>query len=207
MILIPNLACAAGSTDTGSQILNGQVNFNASVSQLNTTAYGIHGDVTGQSVAGGNAIDITTMNDTHVINNQYNKSTTIDSAINTKVGDVGGSVGYSSQAICNSAGVSTDPTVTAIDSNQECNSVDPSSKINASVTGVGGDVGLASSAVGNTFQADSNASNMPVQTNQINTSFVQSKVNANVANVGGSFSASSAAIGNNAQILHYTTTN
>lgn len=209
MTILPlSLACAAGSTDTtGSNILNGQVNFNASVSTLNTSAYSMGGDVVGQSVAGGNAVDITTMNDTHVTNNQYNKSTTIDSTINAGVGNIGGSVGFSSQAVCNSAGVSTDPTVTAVNSNQECRSIDPSSTINANIAHVGGDIGLASHAVGNTFEADSNASNMPVTTNQINSSFVHSKVNANVANVGGGLSASSAAIANNAQIIHYSTGN
>lgn len=209
-ILPLTIACAAGSTDptqAGSRILNGQVNFNASVSTLNTTVHGVHGDVAGQSVAGGNVIDITTMNDTNVINNQYNKSVTIDSTINGRVGDVGGSVGYTSQAVCNSAGVSTDPTTTAITSNQECRSIDPSSTVNAKAYNIGGDVGLASSAVGNTFEADSNASNMPVDTNQINSSFVHSTVNGNVSNVGGSVAATSAAIGNNAQIIHYSTGN
>ena len=183
------------------------MNFNASVSQLNTQAYHVGQDVVGQSVAGGNAVDITTMNDTIVLNNQYNKSTTIDSTINAGVGHVGGSVGYTSQAVCNSASVSTDPTLTAIDSTQECRSIDPSSKINATISNIGGDAGLASSAVGNTFEADSNAPNMPVLTKQINSSFVQSKVNADISNVAGSFSSTSAAIGNNAQVIHYSTGN
>lgn len=161
----------------------------------------------GRSVAGGNAVDITTMNDTTVTNHQFNKSTTIESTINAGVGNIGGSVGYSSQAACNSAGVSTDPTLTSVTSEQECRSIDPASTINANVAHIGGDVGLASSAVGNTFEADSNASNMPVSTSQINSSFVQSKVNANVAHVGGTVSATSAAIGNNAQIIHYSTGN
>ena len=204
-ILPLSLACAAGSNEGGSRILNGQVNFNATVSTLNTQTYSVNGDVAGQSVAGGNAVDITTMNDTHVVSTQYNKSMTIDSTINAGVGNVGGSVGYSSQAVCNSAGVSTDPNVTAIKSTQECHSVDPSSQINANIASIGGDVGLASHAVGNSFEADSNANNMPVQTKQINTSFVHSTINASVSKVGGSVSSSSAAIGNNAQILHYTT--
>jgi hypothetical protein len=181
------------------------VNFNAAVSTLNTSAYSIKGDVAGQSVAGGNAIDITTMNDTTVTNSQYNKSTTIDSTINAGVGNIGGSVGYTSQSVCNSAGISTDPNVTAINSNQECRSIDPSSTINANIANIGGDVGLQSSSVGNTLEADSNANNMPVVNNQINSSFVQSKVNASVSNVGGSVAATSSAIGNNGQIIHYTT--
>ena len=169
--------------------------------------HGVHGDVAGQSVAGGNAIDITTMNDTHVVNNQYNKSTTIASTINARIGDVGGSVGYTSQSVCNSAGVSTDPTTTAVRSNQECRSIDPSSTVNAKIYNVGGDIGLASSSVGNTFEEDTNAPNAPLRTNQINSSFVHSTVNANLSNVGGSVAATSSAIGNNAQIIHYSTGN
>ncbi len=204
-ILPLSLACAAGSTSGGSQILNGQVNFNASVSALNTQTYGIGGDVVGQSVAGGNAVDITTMNDTHVVSNQYSQKVEINSTINAGVGNVGGSVGYTSQATCNSAGISTDPNVTAIKSTQNCAAIDPSSTINANVANIGGDVGLASHAAGNTLEADSNASNMPVSTIQYNHSYVQSNVNANVSHVGGSVSATSSAIGNNAQIIHYTT--
>ena len=193
---------------TGSNILNGQVNFNASVSTLNTSVYNTGGDVVGQSVAGGNAVDITTMNDTTVNNNQYQQEH--DDRFRRSMRASATSAAASatrSQAACNSASVSTDPTLTAVNSNQECRSIDPSSTINANIANIGGDVGLASSSVGNTFEADSNASNMPVSTKQINTSFVQSKVNTNVANVGGTVSATSAAIGNNAQILHYTTTN
>lgn len=203
-----SLACAAGSTDpTGSRILNGQVNLNASVSTLNTSVWGVHGDVAGQSVAGGNVVDIITMNDTTVANDQFNKSVTIDSTINAHGDDIGGSVGYTSQAVCNSADVSTDPTTTAVYSNQECRAIDPSSTLNAHLNNVGGDIGLASSAVGNTFSEDTNAINAPVVTNQINSSFVHSTVNANVANVGGSVAATSAAIGNNAQIVHFSTGN
>lgn len=207
-ILTLSSACAGESTDTtGSNILNGQVNLNAAVSTLSASVYNVQGDVVGQSVAGGNAVDITTMNDTTVNNSQYSKSTTIDSTINAGVGNINGSVGYTSQSACNSAGISTDPNVTNITSNQECNAIDPSSTINANIANIGGDVGLASSAVGNSLEADSNAANMPIVTNQLNTSFVQSKVNANVANVGGTVSATSAAIGNNAQIVHYSTGN
>jgi hypothetical protein len=104
LTLLPmSLACAGGSTDTGSHILNGQVNLNASVSALNSSVYSVKGDVAGQSAAGGNAIDITTMNDTSVVNNQYSKSTTIDSTVNAGVGNIGGSVAGSSSAIGNNA--------------------------------------------------------------------------------------------------------
>lgn len=183
------------------------MNLNASVSTLNTTAWGVHGDVAGQSVAGGNVVDIITMNDTTVANDQFNKSVTIDSTINAQGDEIGGSVGYTSRSVCNSADVSTDPTTTAVYSNQECRAIDPSSTINAHLRNIGGDIGLASSAVGNTFSEDTNAINAPVETHQINSSFVHSNVNANVANVGGSVAATSAAIGNNAQIVHFSTGN
>lgn len=183
------------------------MNLNASVSTLNTTVQWAKGDVAGQSVAGGNVVDIITMNDTTVANEQFNKSVTIDSTINARAGDIGGSAGYTSQAVCNSADVSTDPTTTAVYSNQECRAIDPSSTINAHLRNIGGDVGLASSAVGNTFSEDTNAINAPVETHQINSSFVHSDVNANIANVGGSIATTSAAIGNNAQIVHFSTGN
>lgn len=181
------------------------MNLNAAVSTLNTTVHGAGGDVAGQSVAAGNVVEIVTMNDTTVSNEQFSKSVTIDSTINARVSDIGGSVGYTSQSVCNSADVSTDPTTTAVFSNQECRSIDPSSTINARLSNIGGDVGLASSAVGNTFSEDTNAINAPVDTFQINSSFVHSDVNANVANIGGSVAATSAAIGNNAQIVHFST--
>jgi hypothetical protein len=205
MTLPLNLAFADAST-SGSDILNGQVNFNVAVSKLNTNVDGVSGDAGGQSIAGGNVVDITTMNDTNVNNEQYNSSATISSTLNANVANVGGSVGYQSQAVCNSASVSTDPNITQVYSNQECRSVDPTSTLNASVSNVGGDVSLAGSAIGNSFEADSNASNMPLELHQINSSAAYSTVNANVANVGGSTSATSAAIGNNAEIIHYTTT-
>ena len=167
----------------------------------------VGGDAVGQSVAGGNVVDITTMQDTKVNNQQFSKSSYIGSQLNANVNNVSGSVGYVSQAVCNAASVSTDPNTTDVYSNQECRSIDPSSTLNASVTNVSGDASLASSALGNNFEEDTNAPNAPVETYQINSSAMTSTVNANVAGVHGSTSATSAAIGNNAQIVHYGTTN
>ena len=206
MILPLTSAYAGGSTSTApsySNILNGQVNLNASVSTLNANTANVSGDASGQSVAGGNIVQVVTMNDTSVNNSQIDSNTVVLSKANVNVGNIGGNVSYSSQAVCNSADVSTDPTTTVVNSYQECSAIDPSSTLNANVSGVGGSVALTGSAVGNTFSEDTNAINAPVNTAQVNTSFVQSTVNANVSNVAGSVSATSAAIGNNAQIIHY----
>jgi hypothetical protein len=59
--------------------------------------------------------------------------------------------------------------------------------------------------MGNAFEADSNASNMPVNNLQINHSNITATTTANVSNVAGTVSVTSAAIGNNAQIVHYST--
>ena len=200
-------AFAGNSTDTGSVILNGQVNFNVEVSKLNVDVQDVGGDAVGQSVAGGNVVDITTMQDTKVNNQQYSKSAYIGSELNANVNDVSGSVGYVSQAVCNAADVSTDPTTTEVYSNQECRAQDPASTLNAAVSNVSGDVSLAGSSVGNNFAEDTNAPNAPVETYQINSSATYSTVNASIAGVHGSTSATSAAIGNNAEIVHYGTSN
>jgi hypothetical protein len=70
---------------------------------------------------------------------------------------------------------------------------------------VKGDVAIAGAAMSNSFEADSNAPNMPVWNKQINNGTVASTVNANVYNVGGSTSLTSSAIGNTGQIIHYST--
>ncbi len=186
-------------------ILNGQVNLHVAVSKVDTEIMNVEGDADAQSVAAGNVLDVTTMNDTYVVNNQYATSVNISSTMNTSVQNVQGSVGIQSQALCNGANISTDPITTSVTSYQECEAKDPSSTVNAFVQNVKGDTSIASSALGNTFSADSNAPNMPVDTTQINRSSVYSTVNANVYNVLGSVGVSSAAIGNNAQVIHYST--
>lgn len=208
-ILPLSLACAAGSTDpavTGegtSNILNGQVDFHIAQSNLNLNTTNAAGNVTGSAVSGGNAIDITTMNNTSVTNSQYVSSVSIGSALNANVQNSGGAVSLTSQAVCNSAGVSMDPTSTQVYSNQECNANDPSASLNATVTNAGNDVSLASAAIGNSFEEDTNAKHGAVQTYQINNSNVFANTNAEVQNVNGNVNASAAAIGNTAQIVHY----
>jgi hypothetical protein len=202
-MLVP--AFAGNTSDTGSQILNGQVALHTSISTLQTVIDNVGQDVGVQSVAAGNVLDVTTMNDTHVSNDQYTSTVDISSDLGARVTNVGGDVGITGQAVCNSAGISTDPTITAITSKQQCDAVDPTSRAYVDATGVGGSFSLANSALGNSFEADSNASNMPVDTTQINHSNVNAVTTANVSNVAGTVSVTSAAIGNNAQIVHYST--
>jgi hypothetical protein len=59
-------------------------------------------------------------------------------------------------------------------------------------------------ALGNSFEADTNAANMPIVSRQINNSMTTSTVHANVSNIGGSTSLTSSAIGNTGQIIHYS---
>jgi hypothetical protein len=220
--LSASLACAqatdsygswdnSGWSDTSggsSNIINGQVTLQTQWSNLNTTVDSVGGDAAFQGAAAGNLVDIMTMNNTTVQNNQYvGPNAAIGSDINADVSNVWGSVGFSNQAVCNSASVSTDPVLTAVSSRQECQASDPATAINANINGVVGDLAMQSLSMGNSFEADSNAQNMPIRNSQLNNSFSASSINANAFNIGGSMSMTSAAIGNKAQILHYSTAN
>ncbi len=198
---LPLSQAFAGSST--SEILNGQVDFHVDHTNLNLNVMDAAGNVSGQSVAGGNAVDITTMNNTNVTNNQYVSSVSISSDLNANVKNTGGTVDLSSQAVCNSAGVSTDPSYTNVYSNQECNAQDPSASLNANLQNIGNDVSLASTAVGNSFEEDTNAKYSAIQNYQINNSSINATTNANITNVSGNVAASAAAIGNTAQIIHY----
>ncbi|HEV2562510.1 MAG TPA: hypothetical protein VGT78_10250 [Rhizomicrobium sp.] len=204
-MILPSLAFAADSTSTGSNILNGQVDFNISLSKVNVDVQNAGGNAVGQSVAASNVLDVTTMQDTSVNNQQYSSSSLIESDLNAHASNIGGSAQYTSQSVCNSANVSTDPTTTNVYSNQECRAQDPTSTLNAGISNIAGDTSLATSAIGNTFAEDTNAPNAPVETYQINSSATYSALNASVANIGGTATTTSAAIGNNAQIVHYGT--
>jgi len=199
-------AYAGGNSQPGSNIINGQVNLQSQFSNLTGNIDSIGGDAVVQSAAAGNMIDITTMNNTRVQNSQIvGPAAAIDSNINTNVTNVWGSVGVTSQAICNGASVSTDPTLTAVNSYQKCDSSDPSTSIHANISGVGGNAVVQGMALGNSFEADSNAANMPIVSKQFNNSMGASTVHADVSNVGGSTSLTSSAIGNTGQIIHYST--
>jgi hypothetical protein len=151
-------------------------------------------------------MDITTMNNTMVNNSQMvGSGSSIASDINVGINNIGGSVGIQNQSVCNGISVSTDPTFASTRNFQRCNASDPSQSINATVTNVSGDTAITGSSLSNSFEADSNAPNMPIWNKQINNGAVNSTVNASVYNVGGSTSLSSSAIGNTGQIIHYNT--
>ena len=109
------------------------------------------------------------------------------------------------QVVCNGASVSTDPTYASTKNYQECNAADPFSGINTNISNVAGNAIVQGSSLGNTFEADSNAPNMPIMSKQINNSANVSNINANLYNVGGTATMSSSAIGNTSQIIHYST--
>ncbi len=99
----------------GSQIINNQINLQNNWSNLNVSVDTVGGDVVAQGAAAGNLIDITTMNNTRVNNNQIvGPDATIGSNINMDVNNVWGSVGIQNQVICNGASVSTDPILTSV---------------------------------------------------------------------------------------------
>jgi len=211
MTLTGTLAYADGSNSgsnqplNGSLILNSQTQMNSVTSKVTTDSQEIQGDFIGQATAGGNALDVTTMQDSWVTNKQYTRAVDISADFFGSVKNIGGSVDLRSQAFCNDASIGTEPTTTDVYSSQECNAVDPSATLNATVQNIGGDVQSASLAYGNNFEEDTNAPNAPVQNYQINTSNVGAVNNTNVYNVKGSTAVVGSAIGNNAQIIHYNT--
>jgi hypothetical protein len=190
----------------GSQISTNQLNTQTNWSNLNGNIDTVAGDAVMQGAAGGNLMDITTMNNTRVDNSQIvGPGAAIGSNVVANINNIGGSVGIQNQALCNGVSVSTDPTLSSTRSYQECNAADPSSMIHANVTNIAGDAVFQGSSLGNSFTADSNAPNMPIWNKQINNSTVASTINANVYNIGGSTSMTSSAIGNTGQIIHYST--
>jgi len=190
----------------GSQILNNQINLQTNWSSLTGSVDTVGGDVVVQGNAGGNLVDVTTMNDTRVTNNQtVGSNATIGSNVAVDVNNVAGSVGITNQAICNGANVSTDPILTAVKSNQACHATDPYSEINTNISNIGGNAVVQGMSVGNKLETDSNAPNFPVISRQLNNSGVVSNVNANVFNAAGTVGLSSSAVGNTSQVLHYST--
>ena len=206
LTLTPTFADSSSDQQQGgSQILNGQVNLNSSVSVLRTTVDSVGQDVSVQSTAVGNTLDVTTMNDTNVSNQQYTAGGDIVSDLGAQVTNVGGSVSIQGQATCNSASISTDPNITQVNSTQVCDAVDPYSNVNVNAAGVGGDLSVTNTAAANSFEADSNATNMPLVNNQINHSSVTATTTTNVSGVAGSVSVNASATGNSAEIIHYST--
>src|SRR5262249_23756863 len=86
------LSGLSANAQTGSEILNHQINLNNNWSNLNVTVDTVGGDVAAQGAAGGNLVDITTMNDTKVTNNQnVGFDAAIGSNINLNANKVWGS--------------------------------------------------------------------------------------------------------------------
>jgi hypothetical protein len=197
---------AQQQSGVGSTILNNQVNLQTNWSALNGSVDTVGGDVVIQGNAASNQVDVTTMNDTRVLNNQVvGSNATVGSSVAVDVNNVWGSVGVSNQVICNGASVSTDPILTAVTSNQDCHAKDPYSGINTNISNIGGNAIVQGLALGNKLETDSNAPNFPVISRQLNTSGVVSNANANIFNAAGTVGLSSSAIGNSAQVLHYST--
>ena len=208
LTLMATSSFADSSSDGGqSNVLNGQVNLNSQQANLFMSASNTAGNISGGAAAGGNQIDITTMNNTDVTNNQYVQAGGIASNVQANLTNVGGTTDLSSQAVCNQAGISMDPTSTNVYSNQECNANDPSAQLTANIANTNNDVNLASAAVSNTFEEDTNAPNGSVQNYQINHAAVNATVTSTTANVNGNLTATSSAIGNTGQIIHYSTGN
>jgi hypothetical protein len=147
------------------------------------------------------------MNNTNVTNSQYVSTANIGSDVYANVNNVGGTTDLESQAVCNSASISMDPTSTNVNSTQECKATDPSATITANVSNTMNDVTIASSAIGNTFEEDTNAPFGTVQNNQINHSAVNASTTATTLNVNGNLTATASAVGNTGQIIHYATGN
>lgn len=189
---------------TQSWIQNHQTNDNTMQSNLNVVVDTVGEDVVGHGAAAGNLLDVTTMNNTHVSTNQnFGPTAAIGSAINMNVNKVWGDVGIQNQVICNGVSVSSDPVFTSVNSNQECHATNSVSGITTNLSNIGGNAVVQGSVFANSFEADSNALNMPINNRQINTSTSISNITGNAFNVGGSVGFSSSAIGNSGQIIHY----
>jgi len=195
-----------GASAGGSNIINGQVNLQTNWSNLTGSIDTTGSDAVATGAAAGNLVDITTMNNTPVKNSQIvGYSGSVGSNVAVDLNNIWGNAGVANQAVCNGASVSTDPTYASTQSFQKCNASDTYSGITTNISNVAGSAAVQSSAIANTFEADSNAPNMPIMTRQINTSGVTSNVNTNLYNVAGTASLSSSAIGNSSQIIHYST--
>ncbi len=192
--------------EDGVSVLNTQINLQNNWSNLNVRVDKVGGDAVAQGAAAGNLVDIMTMHNTFVTNDQtVGPGAAIGSNINMNANKIWGSVGIQNQVVCNGASVSSDPITTTVSSNQECHAGDPYSGITASIRNVAGDAVIQGSAMGNSFQADSNAGSFGITTRQLNNSANVSNINSNVYNVGGSVGFSSSAIGNSSQIIQYNT--
>ena len=190
----------------GSLVVNDQVNLQTNWSNMSGVVDTVGGDVVAQGAAAGNIVDVITMDNTRVFNNQIvGSDATIGSNVALDANNVWGSVGVSNSSLCNGASVSTDPVLTSVNSYQECGAKDPYTGTSAFVTNIAGNAVFQNSAISNSFEADSNAPNFPVFNKQINNSSAISNMAVNAFNVGGTVGMQSSAIGNTARVIHYNT--
>src|SRR5580692_3656463 len=90
-----------GSTSSGSNIINGQVNLQSNWSNLTGSIDTTGSDATVTGAAAGNLVDITTMNNTQVKNSQIvGSSASIGSNINVDVNNVWGNATVANQVVC-----------------------------------------------------------------------------------------------------------
>jgi len=190
----------------GSLVINDQINTQTNWSNLSGVVDTVGGDVVAQGAAAGNIVDVITMDNTRVFNNQIVSSqATIGSNVVMDANNVWGSVGVNNTSLCNGASVSTDPVLTSVNSYQECGAKDPYTGTSAFVTNIAGNAVFQNSAISNSFEADSNAPNFPVFNKQINNSSAISNMAVDAFNVGGTVGMSSSAIGNTSRVIHYNT--
>ena len=90
----------------GSLVVNDQVNVQTNWSNLSGVVDTVGGDVVTQGAAAGNIVDVITMDNTRVFNNQIvGSDATIGSNVALDANNVWGSVGVSNSSLCNGASV------------------------------------------------------------------------------------------------------
>ena len=183
------------------EVLNGQINYGNVWSNIDVVIEGVEEDVTAVTQAVGNTVNIYTMSNTYVDNEQIQNGT-VRAEVIMDASDVGGNVLIGATALCNGAMISTDPDVTAINSRQICDNDDPAATVNANLSNIGGGVGIAATSVSNQIQVDSNAKNFPIDTYQESNTNTFATIDANIVNVG-HVDLNASAVGNSATIIHY----
>ncbi|HEY5337028.1 MAG TPA: hypothetical protein VIJ85_02400 [Rhizomicrobium sp.] len=201
-------ADGSNNSDGGaSNVLNGQVNLNTQQATLNMSSNGVVGVVSGAAMAGGNAIDIATMNNTNIYNNQYVGGVNIGADAYANIANTAGEVQLQSQSVCNSAGIAMDSASTSVSNTQNCSATDTSATLHANVSNTLNDATLATTAVGNTIEEETNAPSGSISNSQTNHSSMFAGTTVRASNIDGNLSASATAIGNTGQITHYSTGN
>jgi hypothetical protein len=183
------------------EVINGQVNLGTVWSAIDASVNSIDSSVTAVTQSVGNTVNIYTMSNTYVDNSQIQQGD-VGAEVNLEAWEIGGDVLVGATSLCNGAGISTDPDVTAINSYQSCNADDPSATINANVSDVAGGVGMAAVAVSNQIQVDTNAANFPINSYQESAAHTFATVNATVSGAA-QVDLSGSAVGNNATFIHY----